>query len=100
MDDLNGPLDSNNGPQQTLPNSAGILVLGILSIILSGIIGVILGIIALNLAKKAKFDYDRNPTMYTPGSYSTANAGKICAIIGISISVLAFIIIIAVVAGR
>jgi len=100
MDDLNGPLDSNHGPQQTLPNSTGVLVLGILSILFAGIIGLILGIIALNLAKKAKFDYDRSPMIYTPGSYSTAKAGKVCAIIGISISVLAFIIIITFVAGR
>ena len=75
--------------KQTLPNSTGILVLGILSIITCccyGVIGLILGIVALVMAKKAAKLYLESPENYT--GYSNVKTGKILAIIGIVLNVL------------
>ncbi len=85
---------SNNVAQQPLPNSTAILVLGIISIALCwcyGVIGVTLGIIALVLSGKSMSLYKINPSAYTVGSYNNAKAGKICAIIGLSLSGLVLI---------
>lgn len=75
-----------------LPNSTAILVLGIFSIVTScccgfvAIVGLVLGIVALVLSSKATSLYQENPGKYAESSYKNANAGKICAIIGIVIS--------------
>jgi len=83
---------ANDLPTQ-LPNSTGALVLGILSIVLAccTIIGAVLGIIALVQAKKSRELWESNPGAYTESSYKNANAGKICAIIGLCISGLALV---------
>ncbi|WP_406683974.1 CCC motif membrane protein [Seonamhaeicola sp. MEBiC1930] len=81
--------------QQKLPNSTLILVFGILSIATCccyGIIGLILGIIAIVLANKAAKVYAENPEAYT--GYSNVKTGKILAIIGIILSALYFILVI------
>lgn len=83
--------------QQTLPNSTAVLVLGIISIVgcfCYGIIGLILGIIALVLAGKDTNLYQQNPALYTESSLKNMRAGKICAIIGLSLSAIIFIILI------
>ena len=97
--------------QQALPNSTGVLVLGILSIVFFlcyiciGIIGLTLGIIALVMAKKASAIYLESPDQYTSASYDNMKAGKICAIIGICLSSIwlvvgiIYIIFILVIAG-
>ncbi|MBI9066134.1 MAG: DUF4190 domain-containing protein [Salinivirgaceae bacterium] len=76
--------------QIQLPNSTGILVLGILSIVgfccFAGLIGVVLGILAVILGTKAQKEYNQNPEKYLLNSYNNANAGKICGIIGLSLS--------------
>ncbi|GGG49124.1 hypothetical protein GCM10011414_18670 [Croceivirga lutea] len=75
--------------QQKLPNSTLILVFGILSIVTCccyGIIGLILGIVALVLSKGATRIYQENPELYT--GYSNVKTGKVLAIIGIILSVL------------
>lgn len=82
-------LYSQGGMQQPLPNATGVLVLGILSIVFCccyGVVGEVLGIIALVLAGKAKALYNSNPDAYTPASYKNMNAGRVCAIIGIILS--------------
>jgi hypothetical protein len=74
-----------------LPNATAVLVLGIIAIVgcfCYGIIGLICGIIALVLAKKDMALYNANPGGYTPGSLSNLKAGKVCAIIGLSLSIL------------
>lgn len=89
--------------QQMLPNSTAVLVLGIISIVgcfCYGIVGLILGIIALVLSGKAKKLYEANPTMYTEASYKNMKAGRICGIIGLCLSacyVIFFIIYIAII---
>ena len=87
----------SNG-QTALPNSTAVLVLGIVSIIgcfCYGVIGFICSIISLVLYSKDKKLYVQNPQAYTPGSYSNLNAGRVCAIIGLIISGLYFLIIVA-----
>jgi hypothetical protein len=72
--------------QQQLPNATAVLVLGIISLVLCGIIGLICGIIALNMAGKAKALYESNPGMYTEASYSNVSSGRTCALIGVILS--------------
>ena len=86
----------NNQPVQ-LPNSTGVLVLGILSVVLCfcyGLVGMILGIIALILASKGSALYNANPNAYSLASYNNLKAGKICGIIGLILSSLYLIIIV------
>ncbi len=83
--------------QMSLPNSAAVLVLGILSIVLCfcyGLVGMILGIIALVLASKGNALYKSNPGMYSLSSYNNLKAGKICAIIGVVLSSLYLIFVV------
>jgi len=87
---------SNFEMKQKLPNASAVLVLGILSILTFccyGIFGIILGIVALILAKKDRDAYKLNPALYT--NYSNLNTGRILAIIGLILSILYLIIIIA-----
>lgn len=75
--------------QQKLPNSTLVLVLGILSILTCccyGVLGLILGIIALVMANKATAMYVENPEQYS--GYQNVKTGKILAIIGIILNVL------------
>ncbi|GGD08111.1 CCC motif membrane protein [Hyunsoonleella pacifica] len=78
--------------QQKLPNSTLILVFGILSIVTCccyGIVGLILGIVAIILAKKATQVYSKNPEQYS--GFQNVKTGKILAIIGIVLSALTLI---------
>ncbi len=76
--------------KQKLPGASTALVLGICSIVTAcccyGLIGIILGIIGLNSAKKAKVAYEENPEQYD--GMANANAGRITSIIGIVIGAL------------
>jgi hypothetical protein len=75
--------------QQKLPNSTLILVLGILSIVTCccyGVLGLLLGIITIVLAKKATAIYAESPEQYS--GFQNVKTGKILAIIGIVLSVL------------
>lgn len=101
----NNQMNGGSAPmmQQSLPNATGVLVLGIISIVLCWCygIGIVLGIIALVLSSKAKTLYQENPNTYSIGSFKNMNAGRICAIIGLSLSsvYLVFIIIYFVILG-
>ena len=89
--------------QQNLPNSTTVLVLGILSIVFSSwyfsIIGIILGILALVLAKRDLLLYNSNKSLYTLSSYNNLKAGRICAIIGLVVAFIFFFIFIMILAG-
>lgn len=78
------------GMQMALPNATITLVLGILSIVTCccfyGLIGVVLGVVALILSKKDKENYLANMNYYTLSSYKNLNAGRVCAIIGLILS--------------
>jgi hypothetical protein len=78
------------GPyKKQIPNSGGILAMGIISVVSfccclpSGIVGLTLGILALILGNKAINEYNQNPGIYTEQSFKNVKAGKICGIIGI-----------------
>ena len=77
---------------RVLPQSQGILVLGIFSLVTTfccggiGFVGLILGIIAVVMATKATRTYEEDPEAYTEISYKNVNAGKICGIIGICVN--------------
>lgn len=79
---------------KSLPNATAVLVLGILSIVtfwIYGVLGVIMAIIALVLHKNDKKVYDQNRMAYQQ-AFDTSNAGKICAIIGLVLSGLVFLL--------
>lgn len=78
--------------KQQLPNSTLILIFGILSIIgccCYGVLGIIFGIIALVMAKRATETYNAQPELYT--GYQNVKTGKILAIIGLVLSALSLI---------
>ncbi len=80
--------------KRKLPNANAVLILGILSLIgccCYGV-GLILGIVALVLAKKDMADYRAQPDLYT--NYSNLNTGRILAIIGISISAIYILVMV------
>lgn len=89
--------------QQNLPNATAVLILGILSIVLSvwylSIIGVILSIIALVLSTRDMTLYASDSSSYTLSSYNNLKAGRICAIIGLIVAIIFFVIIIMVIFG-
>ncbi len=76
-----------------LPNSTLILVLGILSLLgvcCYGFMGILLGVIALVLARQEQKRYNRSPAEFTASSYSQLKIGRICAIVGLVLSLLFF----------
>lgn len=79
---------------QPVPNAGGTLTLGILSIVFAGLIGIILGVIALSISSAPKFDYENNPGKYREGSFKNLAAGRTCAIVGLSLSGLVLLIVI------
>ena len=82
--------------QLQLPNSTAVLVLGILSLIFIcpyiSLIGIVLGTIALVLSGRDQSLYSHDPSKYALSSYNNMKAGRVCAIIGLSIATLTFII--------
>ncbi|MCS3870954.1 hypothetical protein J3D55_003870 [Chryseobacterium ginsenosidimutans] len=77
---------------QKLPNATVVLVLGIVSIATCccyGIIGLIVAIIGLVLAKKDLALYKLNPEEYS--NYGNLNVGRILCIIGIVLNVISLI---------
>lgn len=79
--------------QQKLPNATAVLILGIFSILTCccwGILGLVLGIIALVLAKKDLALYNANPQLYS--NYSNLNTGRILAIVGIVLSAIYLVV--------
>jgi hypothetical protein len=86
-----------NQPQRPLPNATAVLVLGIIAIVgcfCDGIPGLVCGIIALVLAGKDLRLYNADPSLYTPSSFSNLKSGRICAIIGVSLSAICVIVLI------
>lgn len=89
--------------RQNLPNSAPVLILGILSIVLScwyfSFLGIILGIVTLVLAGKDLSLYQSHPDMYSLSSYNNLKAGRTCAIIGLSMAIVFFVIMMLIIFG-
>lgn len=98
-DSMNNPNPYNNGNGNfmvtKLPNSTTVIILGIFSILTCccwGIIGLILGIIGLVMAKKDTALYNSNPNQYT--GIQNINTGRILCIIGIILSAIYFVYIV------
>lgn len=95
---FNNPNNFNQfGGQQVVPNSIGVLVLGILSIVFCwcyGILALIMGIICIVLANQGEKLYQANPQAYSLSSYKNLKAGKICGIIGLSLGAVWIIFLI------
>ncbi|PKR80795.1 hypothetical protein CW751_08485 [Brumimicrobium salinarum] len=76
------------------PNSKIILVLGILSIFPGsfsfGLLGIILSIIALSLASGSQEQIKSTSMQYNTQSLNRLKTGKICAMIGLILSILFF----------
>lgn len=98
MEELDDNIEINNLGTKKVPNNVGILVLGICSIfpgcICYGVPGIVCGIIALVMSTKANKLIQANPGMYDDGSKQLVKAGRVCAIIGLSLSILFFLFII------
>ena len=85
----------NYGIVQSLPNSTAVLILGILSILTCccyGVIGLVLGVVALILSKRDRAAYAANMSYYTESSFKNLNAGRVCAIIGLILNILVILI--------
>ena len=80
--------------KQKLPHSQSSLILGILSIVTAcccnGLPGIILGIIGMNEAKKAKRVHDENPELYV--GLNNANTGRVTSIIGLALGIILLIV--------
>jgi M penetrans paralogue family 26 len=79
MDSMNQQYKHSNLPQSPLPNATAVLVLGICSIVVCSLCG----IIGLILANQDMRLYNQNPDLYTESSLSNIKAGRICSIIGV-----------------
>jgi hypothetical protein len=88
MSDPNRDYLSNSNTGNQLPNATATLVLGILSIVVC----FICGIIALVISNKDMAMYRANPGLYSVSSYNNIKAGRICSIIGIILQVLGIIV--------
>lgn len=96
MTDQHAPLDTPPG-QQPLRNHTAALVLGILSIVpgiclVYGIGGVIMGVIALVISRDDYAAIKANPAGYNPSQVSSLKAGRVCAIVGLSLSGLLMLV--------
>lgn len=83
--------------QQNLPNATVALVLGILSIPACCCygLGLVFGIIAWILAGKDIKQYNLNPGAYSLSSLKNTKAGKVCGIIGVILSALYILALVA-----
>lgn len=94
---------SNYYPDQqvSIPDASAVLVLGIISIVTCcccmGIIGIICSIVAIIMYKNSIKVYNENPSLYKQSSLSNLNAGRICAIIGLILSLICVLAVIAMV---
>ncbi len=87
----------NSTPEQVqsieqiqLPNSSGVLAMGIISLVCfcclpAGIAGITLGILAIVIGNKALKIYASEPEKYTEKSFKNTKAGRVCGIIGLAI---------------
>ena len=91
-------IDQDETGSTRMKNAVATLVLGIISIVTCfcyGIIGLIIGIIALAISRSEWAAYKANPARFHKGDASNMKAGRICATIGLCLGAayLLFIII-------
>lgn len=94
-------METYNNPPQTyqqmppkpgmLPHALSAMIFGIVSLVVFCYMGWIMAIVALNLWKKAKAEWDANPGKYSETSFKMANAGRICGTIGLIVGLVAMV---------
>lgn len=82
--------NQNSNGITPLPNATAILVLGICSILICQICG----IIALIMASKEIALYNNNPNVYSEASFSNVKVGRICAIISLILAAVFIVLFI------
>jgi hypothetical protein len=87
-----------NPLQQNLPNANIILILGILSIVfcwwhLLSFAGIILAVVTIVLSRKEIALFRSSPGYYSLSSLNNVKTGRTCAIIGLIISIVIFILV-------
>lgn len=88
-------LDTHFGAQEDLPGAGGILAMGIISLpFFGGLIGLILSIMTLVKSGAAIKSYNLNPAKYTEKSIKRVRAGRVCAIVSLSLLGTTILIII------
>ncbi|MCX6245422.1 MAG: CCC motif membrane protein [Bacteroidetes bacterium] len=90
--------------QVNLPNSNTILILGILSLIfcwwhILSFVGIILSIVTLSLSRKELAIFYLQPSQYTLSSLNNVKAGRVCATIGLIISIVVFLVALLMIIG-
>jgi hypothetical protein len=80
--------DNRAGAPKPHPRGTLILVLGILSFFICGIV---LGVVAFVMGNNALKEIDSNPSAYS--NRSVVNAGRICGLIGAALSVVLLIVV-------
>lgn len=71
-----------------------VLIMGILSVIFVGILGVILAIANIMKSNEVLRLYDNNPNLYAERYFKRAKAGKIISITGLIVRVVALVILV------
>lgn len=64
-----------------LPKDEGVQIMGIITLFIPGVFGIILAIIAITYANQALREYKLNPNLYLDSSLRRVKIGKKCAII-------------------
>lgn len=86
--------------QERIPKDSSILTTGIIALPFSlGLIGIILSIITLVNASKALQTYNSDPNRYLESSLKKVKAGKVCAIVSLSLLVVGTLVILAIAAS-
>ena len=93
----NDTLDSiamTTEPVKDLDGAGGILAMGIISIpLFGGFIGLILAILTLTKSGKALALYKEFPLQYTEKSYKRVKAGRVCAMVSLSLLAAAVLLL-------
>jgi len=80
-------------PLPKLNNDPLALILSIVAIVLCcGIIGLVINIVTLNMAKKGIAEFEASPGNYSPGSLSNMNTTKIISMVGIGLNIIGLIL--------
>ncbi len=86
MEETLDNLSFTTKPKEDLSGAGGILAMGIISIpFCMGLIGLILAIITLTKSKQMISLYNDYPNQYTESSLKKVKAGKVCAIVSLSL---------------
>jgi hypothetical protein len=79
-------IDQEQSGSSRMKNSVAVLVLGIISIVTCfcyGVVGLIIGIVALSISKSEWAMYKANPGQFHKGDVSNMKAGRVCGTIGV-----------------